>query len=445
MLDIKFIRQNPEEVKEGLKKRGVDIGLVDKVLSLDERRRHVLKELEEGRAEINKKSRAAPAPAEIEDLKKLKEKIKILENELELVEKDLNENLYRLPNLPLPDVPVGQDEKSNKILYEVGERPKFSFEPKKHYELGESLDIIDMGRAAKVSGSRFGYLKGLGARLEFALINFTLARLTDKKWVGKIAKKNKLNVPPPSGVSGKEFIPVIPPVLISEKAMKGMGYIDTEADREERYFLEKDREYLVGTSEQSVGPMHLDEIFDEKDLPVRYLAFSTCFRREAGSYGRDVRGIMRVHQFDKLEMFSFSRPEDSVSEHKLFLAIEEELMKELGLSYRVVHLSTGDLARPLASTFDIETWFPGLGEYKETHSTSNATDFQSRRLNIRLRRKNGTLSAPNGHAKRGGDLEFVHMLNGTAFAMSRIPIAILENYQQKDGSIKIPKTLKKYL
>lgn len=426
MLDIKFIRQNPEEVKESLNKRGVDAGLVDKILSLDERRRHVLKELEDGRAEINKKSRTAPAPAEIENLKKLKEKIKILEDEVESVEKDLNDNMYQLPNLPLPDAPVGKDEKSNKILYETGERPKFSFEPKKHYELGESLDIIDTERAAKVSGSRFGYLKGLGARLEFALINFALARLTDKKWVGKIVKKNK------SDVSGQEFTPVIPPVLINEKAMRGMGYIDTEADREERYFLEKDREYLVGTSEQSIGPMHLDEIFEEKDLPVRYLAFSSCFRREAGSYGKDVRGIMRVHQFDKLEMFSFVRPEDSASEHKLFLAIEGELMKELGLHYRVIHLSTGDLARPSASTFDIETWFPGLGEYKETHSTSNTTDFQSRRLNIRLRRKNG-------------DLEFVHMLNGTALAMSRIPIAILENCQQKDGSIKIPKALRKYL
>lgn len=426
MLDIKLIRQNPELVKEGLKKRNFDAESVDRILSLDERRRHVLKELEEGRAEMNKKSKTAPAPVEIEGLKKLKEKIKILENELELVEKDLDENLYQLPNLPLPDVPVGKDEKNNKILYEIGKKPKFNFEPKKHYELGELLEIIDIERAAKVSGSRFGYLKGLGARLEFALINFALARLTDKKWVGKIAKKNKLNV------SGQEFIPVIPPVLINEKAMKGMGYIDTEADREERYFLEKDKEYLVGTSEQSIGPMHLDEIFDEKNLPVRYLTFSSCFRREAGSYGKDVRGFMRVHQFDKLEMFSFVRPEDSASEHKLFLAIEEELMKELGLPYRVVHLSTGELARPSASTFDIETWFPGLGEYKETHSTSNATDFQARRLNIRLRRKNG-------------DLEFVHMLNGTALAMSRIPIAILENYQQKDGSIKIPKVLKKYL
>ena len=316
--------------------------------------------------------------------------------------------MYYLPNLPLPDVPVGKNEKDNKVLYEVGKKPKFNFEPKKHYEIGESLDIIDTQRAAKVSGSRFGYLKGQAALLEFALINFALKKLVKKG-----------------------FIPIIPPVLIKEEMMKGMGYIDTEVDREERYFFEKDKQYLVGTSEQTVGPMHSGEIFEKKDLPLRYISFSSCFRREAGSYGKDVRGVMRVHQFNKLEMFSYSKPEDSVSEHKLFLAIEEELMKELALPYRVIHLSTGDLARPSASTFDIETWLPGLGEYKETHSVSNTTDFQSRRLNIRMRSKNG-------------ELEFVHMLNGTVFSERPI-LAILENYQQKDGSIKIPKALKKYM
>ncbi len=409
MLDIKLIRQNSEEVKEGLKKRGADTELVDKVLSLDERRRHILKELENARAEINKKSKEIPSPAEIDNLKKVKEGIKILENELELVEKDLNENLYQLPNLPLPDVSVGKDEKDNVALREAGKKTKFNFEPKKHYEIGETLDIIDTQRAAKVSGSRFGYLKDQAALLEFALINFALKKLVKKG-----------------------FIPIIPPALINEEAMKGMGYIDTEADREERYFFQKDKQYLIGTSEQSVGPMYSGEIFEEKNLPMRFIAFSSCFRREAGSYGKDVRGILRVHQFDKLEMFSYSKPEDSVEEHKFLLATQEELMKDLDLSYRVVQLCSGDLARPSASTFDIETWFPGSEEYRETHSTSNTTDFQSRRLNIRLRRKNG-------------DLEFVHMLNGTAFAVGRTILAILENYQQKDGSIKTPKALKKYL
>ncbi|MBI2003737.1 MAG: serine--tRNA ligase [Parcubacteria group bacterium] len=409
MLDIKFIRQNPEEVKEGLKKRNFDVGIIDDILVLDSKWREILKELEEGRAEMNRSSKEKPSPEEIENLKKLKNKLKDLEDGLAVAEKNLEEKLYSLPNLPLPDAPVGKDEKDNKVLYEVGKKPKFNFEPKKHYELGESLGIIDTERAAKVSGSRFGYLKGRAALLEFALMNFALKKLIKKG-----------------------FIPIIPPVLIKEEMLKGMGYIDTGDDREERYYLEKDKQYLVGTSEQSIGPMHSGEVFDEKDLPLRYVGFSSCFRREAGSHGKDVRGILRVHQFDKLEMFSYSRPEDSVREHKFLLAVQEELVKDLGLAYRVVGLSTGDLARPSAATFDVETWFPGLGEYKETHSCSNMTDFQARRLNIRLRRKNG-------------DLEFVHMLNGTAFAVGRTILAILENYQQKDGTIKIPKILKKYL
>src|SRR3989344_3208098 len=208
------------------------------------------------------------------------QKIKVLESELKTADKDFNFLMHQLPNLPSPDVPAGKDEKDNKVLYEVGEKPKFNFEPKKHYEIGESLDVIDTGRAAKVSGSRFGYLKGQAALLEFALINFALKRLT-----------------------GRGFIPIIPPVLIKEEMMKGMGYIDTEVDREERYFFEKDKQYLVGTSEQTVGPMHSGEIFEKKDLPLRYISFSSCFRRGDGRYGKDGRGGMRGHQFNKLEMF----------------------------------------------------------------------------------------------------------------------------------------------
>lgn len=408
MLDIKFIRQFPEEVKEGLRKRNLSGDIVDEILELDRKKRKVLKELEEGRAEMNKKSKDRPSPEEIESLKKLKTKTKDLEDELEVVEKNLDEKMYQLPNLPLADVLVGKDEKDNKFLYEVGRKHKFNFEPKKHFELAKLLDIIDTERAAKVSGSRFGYLKGQAALLEFALVNFALKKLIKKG-----------------------FIPIVPPVLINQEMMKGMGYIDTEADQKERYYLENDRQYLIGTSEQSIGPMYSGEVFEEKDLPVRFVGFSSCFRREAGSYGKDVRGIMRVHQFDKLEMFSYARPENSETEHKFILKAQEDLVKDLDLVYRVVQLSTGDLARPSAATFDIEIWFPGLGEYKETHSCSNTTDFQSRRLNIRLRRKNG-------------DLEFIHMLNGTAVAIARTILAILENFQQKDGSIKIPKVLKKY-
>lgn len=423
MLDIKFIRQNPEEVKEGLKKRGIEAGLVDKILSLDERRRHVLKELEEGRAEANKRSKGIPAPAEIEELKKLKEKIKVLENEIGLVEKNLEESMHQLPNLPLPDVPVGKDEKSNKILYEIGERPKFNFEPKKHYEIGELLGIIDIERAAKVSGSRFGYLKGLAVQLEFALLQFILNILTSEKELKKIAGKIDKNY------SSKPFIPVLPPVMIKPDVFTKMARL-SEEDKEERYYIPKDDLYLIGSAEHTLGPMHMDEIIDEKDLPIRYVGFSTSFRREAGSYGKDVRGILRVHQFNKLEIESFTTPEKSVKEQDFFVAIQEYFMQKLEIPYRVIVISSGEMGKPDARQIDIEAWMPGSGEYRETHTSDLMTDYQARRLNTRLRRKNG-------------NLEFIHMNDATAFA-ERTILAILENYQQKDGSIKIPKALKKH-
>jgi seryl-tRNA synthetase len=255
-------------------------------------------------------------------------------------------------------------------------------------------------------------LKNEAVLLEFALVQFALNRLLKKG-----------------------FIPIVPPVMIREEMMQGLGYIDSEKDREERYFLEKDKFYLVGTSEQSVVPMHADEIFNEKDLPRRYAAFSTCFRREAGSYGKDIHGILRVHQFDKVEMVSFMKPEDSREEHKFLLAIQEELIRELKIPYRVVALSTGDLSHPSAATYDIEAWLPGqnegMGQYRETHSCSNTTDFQARRLGIKFR--------------RSGKTEFVHILNGTAFAIGRMLIAILENYQREDGLVRVPEALQSYM
>jgi seryl-tRNA synthetase len=268
--------------------------------------------------------------------------------------------------------------------------------------------LIDIERAAKVSGSRFGYLKKEAALLEFALIKMSLDILVKEG-----------------------FVFVIPPVMIKSKAMKAMGYIDTEADKEESYYFDKDDLYLVGTSEQAIGPMHMNEILEEKDLPLHYVSFSTCFRREAGSYGKDTKGILRVHQFDKLEMFSFCKPEDSVAEHKYFVSLEEKLMQQLKLPYRVVQLCSADFARPSSSTIDIETWFPGENKYRETHSSSNCTDFQARRLNIRYKNN------------KTGKLEFVHMLNGTVFSQRPI-LAILENYQQQNGSVEIPKVLQKF-
>ena len=278
-------------------------------------------------------------------------------------------------------------------------------------ELAATLDLIDTERASKVSGTRFGYLKREAVMLEFALVRLALDTLTQEG-----------------------FIPIVPPVLVKPEAMRAMGYV--ERGGEEIYFIEKDSVYLVGTSEQSIGPMHRDEIFTDANLPRRYVAFSTCFRREAGSYGKDTKGILRVHQFDKIEMFSLTRPEDSQKEHEYLLSLEERLMQKLGLSYRVLNICSGDLGDPAAAKYDIEAWLPGEGAYRETHSTSNTTDYQARRLNIRYRQQ---------ITKDKKQLSYVHTLNGTAFAIGRTIIAILENFQEKDGSITVPDALQPYL
>jgi seryl-tRNA synthetase len=316
--------------------------------------------------------------------------------------------MYQIPNPPFDDVPVGEDDEDNVVMRHVGEKPKFDFRPKDYLEIAEKLDIIDVKRAAKVSGSRFAYLKNEAVLIEFALINFVLDSLTKEG-----------------------FSPVIPPVMLKSKMAKGTGYFEA-TDIGEAYYLPKDDLFLVGTSEQSLLTMRAGEIFEEKDLPKRYLGFSTCFRREAGSYGKDTKGILRVHQFDKLEMFSFCQPEKSNEEHQFLLSLEENLMKKLKIPYQVIKICTGDLGLPAAKKYDIESWVQSENRYRETHSCSNCTDFQARRLNIRYRSKKGKIN-------------FVHTLNGTAIAIGRILIAIIENYQQEDGTVKVPKVLQKYL
>jgi seryl-tRNA synthetase len=310
--------------------------------------------------------------------------------------------------LPFEEVPVGKDEKDNVVVKKVGKPRKFSFKPKDYMEIAERLDLIDTKRAAKISGTRFGILKREAVLIEFALVKFALDTLLKEK-----------------------FIPVIPPVMLKEEMARGTGYFEA-TDKEEAYFLPKDNLFLAGTSEQPLMAMHAAEIFEEKDLPKRYVAFSTCFRREAGSYGKDTKGILRVHQFDKVEMVSFCKPEDSKKEHLFLLKRQEKLMRALKIPYQLVQICTGDLGRPAAAKYDIESWLPSENRYRETHSTSNCTDFQARRLNIRYRGKTGKLN-------------FVHTLNGTAFAIGRILIMLIENHQQKDGSIRIPTALQKYL
>jgi len=419
MLDVDLIRREPEKVKKGIAAKNIDPKLVDQFLELDVQWRQLTKTVDDERARLNQLSKER----KIDEARAVKEKIRAISHELVEIEKKRLSVWRLIPNLPLPQVPIGRDEKDNKVLREVGVKPVFKTTPKDYLEIAARLDLIDTERAAKVSGSRFGYLKREAVLLELALVQLAMDVLTNQKFIKKIIKEKGLPI------AATPFIPIVPPVLVKPEAMEGMGYV--ERGGEEIYRLEKDNLYLVGTSEQSVGPMHSNETLAEKDLPLRYVAFSTCFRREAGSYGKDTKGILRVHQFDKVEMFSITTPEQSAAEHELLLALEETLMQKLKIPYRVLQICTGDLGDPAAAKYDIEAWLPGqnggLGEYRETHSTSNTTDYQARRLNIKLK------------------VGYVHMLNGTAFAIGRMLIAILENYQTKNGEVQIPKALQKYV
>ncbi|MCK4648487.1 serine--tRNA ligase [bacterium] len=405
MLDIKFIRENPEKVKEACraKKEMVDI---DRLLELDKKYLRLLQKTEELRHKRREVSRKPPKKGAT--LKYSKEELKEYEEETRRVKDERDRLLLEVPNLPAPDVKEGRSENDNEIIRTWGKKTTFDFEPLDYLTLAESLDLIDVKRASKVSGTRFGYLKNEAVLLEFALVNFALATLIKEG-----------------------FRPVIPPVLIKEDSMLGMGYLG-HGGEDETYHLEDDGLYLAGTSEQSVGPMHRDEVLNEKDLPKRYAAFSSCFRREAGSWGKDTKGIFRVHQFDKIEMFSFTTPEDSIKEHDYFLSLEEKLVQALGIPYQVVKMCTSDLGNPAARKFDIECWIPSQGKYRETHSTSCCTDYQARRLNIKYRDKKGKK-------------HLVHTVNGTAFAIGRTIIALIENFQQKDGSILVPKALRPYI
>jgi seryl-tRNA synthetase len=418
MLDIRFIREHPDEVREGCRKKGVDFDL-QRFLELDEKRRRILKEVEELRARQKQMSKEAfqkkgegRAEVRIEGIRDLKARLRNSERELRPIEDEFHSLMRFIPNLPLPEVPEGRDESQNVVIREVGQKPTFDFTPQDYMDIAEGLDIIDTKRAAKVSGSRFGYLKGGSVLLEFALVHLAMDTFVKEG-----------------------FIPVIPPVMLNYEAMDGMGYLTRGGS--EVYHVEKDDLYLVGTSEQSIGAMHMNEIMDLGDLPMRYVGFSTCFRREAGSYGKDTKGILRVHQFDKVEMFSFCEQEKSREEHDFFLAMEEKFVDLLGIPYRVVQMCSGDLGDPAANKRDIECWMPAMGEYRETHSCSNCTDFQARRLNVRYRAREGGSS--------GTKLRFVHTLNGTACAVGRMIIALVENFQQADGTVLVPKALRQYM
>ncbi len=419
MLDVNLIRKNPEEVKKGITKKNFDPKLVDNFLALDDEWRKLTKEIDDLRAEQKKLS----SERKIEEATKIKDKIQSLETDLKQIEQNREEILWQMPNLPSEDTPIGKDESENKALRKWGEPKRFDFKVRDHVELGESLGIIDIERASKISGSRFNYLKGGAALLEFALIQHVFHTLTDTKLIKSFAGKVEKNYP------STPFVPVVPPVMIRPDVLHKMARLKPE---EERYYLPKDDLYLIGSAEHTLGPLHMDEIIPEEKLPIRYVGFSTSFRREAGSYGKDTKGILRVHQFDKLEMESFTVPEDSTKEQDFIIAIQEYLMQSLEIPYQVVAICTGDMGGPDIRQIDIEAWIPSQNRYRETHTSDLMTDYQSRRLNTKVRRKNG-------------ELEFAHMNDATAFAIGRTLVAILENYQQKDGSVLVPKVLQKYL
>ena len=415
MLDIKFIRNHPDKVKESCKQKHIKVD-VDLLLEVDKKRRQTLQALEDMLAQKNQASKIISRTKDEKEKRKLILEMRELDENSDRLTKVLKESegefnnlMLQIPNLPFDDVPVGKDGKENIVLKKWGEPTKFDFQPKNYLELAENLDLIDVKRAAKISGTRFGILKKEAVLLEFSLINFTFETLIKDG-----------------------FIPVIPPIMLKPEMLEKSGHL-SEKDKPERYFIEKDNAYLAGTAEQPIAAMHADEIFDEKDLPRRYLGFSTCFRREAGAYGKDTKGIFRVHQFDKIEMFSICHPEKSRQEHQFLLSCQEKLMQSLKIPHRILQICTGDLGFPAAAAYDVEAWIPSENRYRETHTTFNDTDFQTRRLNIRYR---------DSKTKK---LEFTHALNGTAFAIGRTLIAIIENYQQRDGSIKVPEVLEKYL
>ncbi|MFP5351800.1 MAG: serine--tRNA ligase [Actinomycetota bacterium] len=410
MIDLRLLREQPELVRAAYERRGGVSGL-ERIEELDRSHRDLLGRVEELRAEQNRASKAigaAPAderPAAIAHAKELSDQLKALEPELDKISAALEEAAVDLPNLPHESVPDGLTEDENVVEREVGDKPSFDFEPKEHVELGEALGIFDAERAAKTSGSRFVYLTGQGVLLEMALVRFAIDHLMKTG-----------------------FTPVVTPVLVREHAMFGTGFLP--AEEHEFYKIERDDLYLAGTSEVALAAMHSDEILAGTELPRRYAGFSSCFRREAGSYGKDTKGLVRVHQFDKVEQFSFTHPDASWDEYELIRRNQEEILQALEIPYRVLVMCAGDLGASAAKKVDHEAWLPGAQRFMEVTSATNATDFQARRLQVRF--------------KGEGDKGLVHTLNGTACAVGRTIVALLENHQQADGTVRIPEALQPY-
>ena len=412
MLDIKYIRGNREQVQQNAANKNIEVD-IERLLELDDKRRALTTKAEELRANRNELSKVSkgtkPSTDSIEQAKKVKEQLLGVDSQLKEVEPEYFELMAAVPNMMHGSVPVGEGETANEVVKTVGEKPVFDFEPKDHETIGLSRDLIDLEAAAHTSGSRFYYLKNEAVLLEFALVNWLLHKYVSKG-----------------------FTPVTTPVLVREHMMYATGFFPAEKNEIYKVNPGEDDLYLVGTSEVTMAGLHMKKPLKEDELPKRYVGFSTCFRREAGSYGRDTKGIFRVHQFDKVEMYSFCTPEQSWEEHEYLLSVEEEILHELGLHYQVINIGSGDLGAPAAKKYDCEVWIPAQNKYRELTSCSNTTDYQSRRGDIKYRNKDGKL-------------ELCHTLNGTAMASTRTIVALLENNQNKDGTINIPEVLQKYM
>lgn len=427
MLDINYIRANRQKVEDAIHNKAYEIDL-DEILKLDDERKSLSQKIDTLRQERNSISaqmkNGKPDQALIDRGKTLKKEISELESKLSEVEPVYLAKLKLVPNIPEDDVPVGLTEDDNEVSEVVGEPTKFDFEPKNHYEIGQARGWIDKERAAKVTGARFAYIKGDLVKLQMAIVNFVMNSLSDEKIITEIIDKNGLK-----GLSTKPFTLVLPPLMLRTEMYDAMDRLEP---REDRYKIDGEELWLQGSAEHVLGSMHSGEIFQEPELPARYLGYATSFRQEAGTYGKDMEGIIRMHQFDKLEMESFSTKETSRQEHEFFVAIQRWLIEQLCLPYRVIRKCTFDIGKPDARGIDMEVWLPGQNKYRETHTADYMTDYQSRRLNTRVRRENG-------------EVELVHTNDATAFALGRIMIAIIENYQNEDMTVRIPEVLRKYM
>ena len=426
MLDIRFIRDNPELVQENARHKNYDVD-IQKLLSLDEARRKVQTEADILREQRNINSAsmkgAKPSEEQIKAGQQLKEEIAAKEAELAETDTEFTDLIKKVPNMAADDVPIGASEDENVIAKTVGEKTEFSFTPKSHSVIGEARGWLDKERAAKVAGSRFAYIKGDLVRLQFAIIQFINDKLTDQAFVDEVIRENNLTV------SNKVFTPVLPPLMIRTELYDAMDRLEP---RDDRYKIEGEDLWLQGSAEHVLGSMHADEIIPEAEFPIRYLGYATSFRREAGTYGKDMEGLFRMHQFDKLEMESLTTAETGLQEHLFLIAIQEKIMTLLGIPYQVILKCTADIGKPNARGIDINAWLPGQGAYRETHTADYMTDYQARRLKTRVRRENG-------------EVELVHTNDATALPLSRGPIAIIENYQNEDGTLRVPDVLQPYI